>query len=409
MALTDSWLKAHHKKPHEKTTEKADGEGLSVRVSPAGKIVFQMRYRVLGKSIRLDLGTYPLMPLKDARVEHQRLKAMWDKGYDPKVMKRVEAVSHSELMTNKQLYLEWHRLYATDNLLSADTLLRSFEMHVFPVLGDLPAGSTSAHTWMTVIEGLVAERPAVAERVFHLTKQVHKWACRRGLLAVKPLEDITSSELRITKTESGRALSDEEINLVWHSVDKSRALPSNKLFVKLCLVFGCRNGELRSCDPVTEMDFNTMLWTIPPEKNKVRKVVAKSIVRPILPEVLPLLREAMELSNSPRRLFTQYAGIAPLSNGSSLSLPYTVMDNAMKHFGITMQHWSMHDLRKTARTNFSTLTSVHVAEVMLGHTLKGMQGVYDRHLYIEEQTMAYRAWWNRLQEIVAVPPPTLYL
>jgi integrase len=197
--------------------------------------------------------------------------------------------------------------------------------------------------------------------------------------------------------------------LVWHSVDKSRALPSNKLFVKLCLVFGCRNGELRSCDPVTEMDFNTMLWTIPPEKNKVRKVVAKSIVRPILPEVLPLLREAMELSNSPRRLFTQYAGIAPLSNGSSLSLPYTVMDNAMKHFGITMQHWSMHDLRKTARTNFSTLTSVHVAEVMLGHTLKGMQGVYDRHLYIEEQTMAYRAWWNRLQEIVAVPPPTLYL
>ena len=29
----------------------------------------------------------------------------------------------------------------------------------------------------------------------------------------------------------------------------------------------------------------------------------------------------------------------------------------------------MHDLRNTARTNFSTLTDVHVAEVMLVHSL----------------------------------------
>ncbi len=54
--------------------------------------------------------------------------------------------------------------------------------------------------------------------------------------------------------------------------------------------------------------------------------------------------------------------------------------------------------------SFSTLTDVHVAEVMLGHSLKGMQGVYDRHLYLEEQTVAYKKWWDRIQEIVATPP-----
>lgn len=29
MALTDTWLKAHHKKPQEKAFEKADGDGLN--------------------------------------------------------------------------------------------------------------------------------------------------------------------------------------------------------------------------------------------------------------------------------------------------------------------------------------------------------------------------------------------
>ena len=57
--------------------------------------------------------------------------------------------------------------------------------------------------------------------------------------------------------------------------------------------------------------------------------------------------------------------------------------------------------------NFSIIAhipDVHVAEVMLGHSLKGMQGVYDRHLYLEEQAAAYKKRWDRIQEIVATPP-----
>ncbi len=38
MAITDSWLKANHKKEHAKVTVKLDRNGLSVRVSPKGKI-----------------------------------------------------------------------------------------------------------------------------------------------------------------------------------------------------------------------------------------------------------------------------------------------------------------------------------------------------------------------------------
>ncbi|EPJ49180.1 MAG: integrase family protein [Osedax symbiont Rs2] len=40
---------------------------MSVKIIPKGKITFQIRYRLDGKAKRGDLGTYPLLSLKDAR------------------------------------------------------------------------------------------------------------------------------------------------------------------------------------------------------------------------------------------------------------------------------------------------------------------------------------------------------
>jgi len=44
MALSVSWLDARLNKEAKETVVKADRDGLSARVSPKGKIVFQFRY-----------------------------------------------------------------------------------------------------------------------------------------------------------------------------------------------------------------------------------------------------------------------------------------------------------------------------------------------------------------------------
>lgn len=75
MALTDTWLKANHGKERAALEERSDRDGLGVRITPNGKITYQLRYRYDGAAKRLDLGTYPLLPLKQARGEAQRLKA----------------------------------------------------------------------------------------------------------------------------------------------------------------------------------------------------------------------------------------------------------------------------------------------------------------------------------------------
>ena len=50
MALTEVWLKANNGKARDKVEEIADRDSMSVRVSPKGKIVFQLRYRFAGKA-----------------------------------------------------------------------------------------------------------------------------------------------------------------------------------------------------------------------------------------------------------------------------------------------------------------------------------------------------------------------
>jgi len=90
MALTEAWLKSKHRKLCEKSEEKTDRDGMRVRVSPKGKITFQMRFRYEGKAARMDLGTYPLISLKEAREKALEMRAKLEQGYDPRIVKKIE-------------------------------------------------------------------------------------------------------------------------------------------------------------------------------------------------------------------------------------------------------------------------------------------------------------------------------
>ncbi len=65
----------------------------------------------------------------------------------------------------------------------------------------------------------------------------------------------------------------------------------------------------------------------------------------------------------------------------------------------------MHDLRRSARSRFSMITSFHVAEIMLGHAVGSpVARVYDHYDYLEEQAEAYEAWCEMLFNLVDETP-----
>jgi len=400
VALSDSWLKANIGKKRASRIERTDRDGLSVRVTPQGKIIFQLRYRYIGKLVRLDIGTYPLMVLKDARSESQRLKAKLEQGHDPRVVKLLEKQAIATADSLEDLFRQWYESYCKQNKKGHHEILRSFELYVFPRLGKLPAEEVTIHEWLALLEARAKETPGIAERILTNAKQLLKWAVRRRLISSNPISDINAvQDLNVKKGVGTRSLNDEEIKLTWLAVEKSRMSHKNKLFLKLCLFFGCRNGELRVSEK-HHFDFDKAVWTVPIENHKLGKLTKKPLLRPIIHEVMPLIEEAFLLSTKSSYVFTNKGADEVMGVGAPLSLPYGIMQYLRRHEKYEMEHWSVHDLRKTARTNFSTLTDPHIAEIMLGHKLPGQWQVYDHYDYLKEQRKAYSKWWVRLMELV---------
>lgn len=94
---------------------RGDREGLGVRITPRGKITFQLRYRFGGKPKRLDLGSYPLMSLKGARAEAQRLRARHERGHDPQIVRVLEKQAIIKADSIESLFRQWYEAYCTKN------------------------------------------------------------------------------------------------------------------------------------------------------------------------------------------------------------------------------------------------------------------------------------------------------
>ena len=66
--------------------------------------------------------------------------------------------------------------------------------------------------------------------------------------------------------------------------------------------------------------------------------------------------------------------------------------------------WVLHDLRRTARSLMSRAqVRPDIAERVLGHVIKGVEGVYDRHSYAEEKAHALKALAGLIERIVNPP------
>lgn len=400
MALSDRWLKANLGKERDRVEEFKDRDNMAARFSVKGKITFQMRYRYDGQHHRLDLGSYPKMSLKEARDELDRFRKELERGHNPKIVKRLEKQAIVGAASLQSIFEQWYDSYCKKNKKGHYEIKRSFELYVLPVLGKLPAEKITLHQWLELLEEQAEKRPGIADRLLTNTKQLLKWAVKRKLIPTNVLAEINAKEdLQIKKVAGSRSLSDEEVKLVWLAINESRMSAKNKLYVKLCLIFGCRNGELRLSGK-EHFDLEEMVWTIPPENHKLGQSSGKPLLRPIIDEVKPLIEEVMALNAKSSYMFNNSGTTDPMGQGAPLALPYNLMQWLRRHKDYEMKHWSIHDLRKTARTNLSSLTEPHIAEIMLGHRLPGSWQVYDHYDYLPEQKQAYQAWWDRLQELV---------
>jgi integrase len=63
-----------------------------------------------------------------------------------------------------------------------------------------------------------------------------------------------------------------------------------------------------------------------------------------------------------------------------------------------MENFTIHDLRRTARTHLAALgVDPHIAERCLNHKIEGVEGIYNRHDYFPERRGALVKWAGFLE------------
>ncbi len=396
MSISDSYLKSCLGRERDKIEEKADRDGLWVRVSKKGSVTFFYRFRFLGKQDKMTIGSYPEFSLKDARDEVAKWAAILARGENPRIRQSLDKEKINSKYTFEGIFREWYKVVCIHKE-SAGQVLRTFELHIFPKLGKYPADQLTLHNWLTVLDRLAEGYTEITRRVISNGKQCYSWAVKRQLLDSNPLSEMTGRDFGIKRKMGERTLDKKELAMVWRAIDDSLLMERNKILFKLSLLWACRVGELRKAEK-SHFDFEEGIWTVPWENHKTGRSSKKPIVRPIIKEMLPLINRAMEIAPG-RFVFSTYED-KPMCESFHMSISNNLVKFMLKAYNEQVPHFSIHDLRRTARTNFSEITAPHIAEIMLGHKLPGIWSVYDKYTYIDEMREAYSKWWARLMSIV---------
>jgi len=394
MAITALKLKSYLGKTRKSELVLNDEFGLSARISPKGKVSFQLRYNIKGKSKRYKIGNFPQMTLKQARekAEHDSLVAK--NGIDPQVEELLETKIKDP--TLKECIDFWVEEYATHNRdKPQDTY--NLIMSLIPstwlsVNVERMATKDWHNLYATVSEALNTGRGRTC--LIEL-RAIMRYCVRSGYCSNMSFDPLKPSDFCEKYVDRSRYFNPNELSLFWRELQSTRLTERNQLAIKLAMIYGCRIGEIASARK-ENIDLESRTWTIPREdlkggKNPNKDV--KPIKRPIPELVLPLFSRLFEISgNTPFLLENKNAIDRPVPPSTLSKLNISVSED----LGIK-KDWVLHDFRRTLATLLTDMgCPIYVTEKMLGHKMTGVLAVYNRSDLYNEMEYWYTVWVDKL-------------
>jgi integrase len=361
--------------------------GLVLRVSAKGVKTWCLFYTApkTAKRARATLGRYPQTSLSEARARAIEAKGRVDDGIDPR-----DAASGA--MTVSDLAASYLAKHVRPQLRTAKAVNRRFTKNVLPSIGGIALANVHKRDVNRVIDPIIARDCSTeGARVFQDLRAMFRWGVARGDLDYNPMEGMRTPSV---PTPRKRVLTEVEIRTLWNNLPPTlRRSSSCQRIIKLCLLTAQRVGEVSGISR-DELDLDVRVWTIPGSrtKNKHDHVV------PLSDAAIELIKEALE-DNPGIYLFPDGPGTGSLRpDGVSKTIT-----KAQARFGI--EHWTAHDLRRTAVTEMARLG---VAPVVLGHVINHRSvtkagvtlSAYSHYDYAKEKREALELWADRLGAIV---------
>ncbi len=374
---------------------KSDGDGLTFTLSAKGTASWVFRYRLGGKQRELTIGNYPTITLKKARELANEARTKVAQGIDVAREKQEQRIALAAAGTVKQLCDEYYERTVLGRVKRPDIIKGMLDNDLIPKLGRLRIAEVKPIDVDAMIRGIVDRGALImANRVLTTTKAVFDYAIRRHWIEQNPAAAFRRVDAGGEERARNRALSEDELILLMKALrEAGPVFNTYYLAVKLLLVTAVRLGELIEA-PWSEFDLEDEhpVWRLPASRVKTGKDMANRDFTIPLPVVaVEWLQEIKRTS-----VASEYVFPARRRMGKPTMSPAT-LNWAMGEVKHGLEHFTLHDLRRTARTHLARLgVAPHVAERCLNHKLPGINDTYDTHDYLGERRLALNAWADLL-------------
>jgi integrase len=389
--LTDvqlrAWIKAG--KP---IAGKSDGSGLTFTLSKANAAVWVFRYRFGGKPRELTLGRYPDISLEKARKLTTAHRANVDAGVDVARERQRNKVQAKLAQSVGELAEEWYLREIALRYKYPKVVRRILDNDIKPAIGNLPLREVEPRHADVVLRNIVERgAPTTANDALRLMRRMFAFGRKRRYLEHNPVADFALHDAGGTEQPRSRALSRDELKALFASMRRTPNLGrDNELTFKILLATCVRKGELVRARWAS-IDLDSGIWHLIGSKKGME------IDIPLAAPVVGWFRELQVFAAGseyvlPARLIVKRRAGRTIKSRFPHISPDT-LNVALKRVNHGLEHFTVHDMRRTARTRLADLgVSREVAERALNHKLRGVEGTYNRHDYFEERRHALTLW-----------------
>jgi integrase len=384
--LTNTQVK--QAKPKDKIYKLSDGDGLQLRIMPNGSKQWLLDYfkPYNKKRTSISLGSYPEVSLANARKKRVSAKELLAKDIDPKEYKddkhREQLLSASN--TFKSVATDWFAIKKTTVAeVTAKSLWRKFENHVFPKLGHRPIDKILAPEAIEALKPLAAKGnlETTGKIIGHLNN-VMNHAVNTGILHHNPLSGIRSA-FQTPKVTNMATIRPHELGQLMKDISYASIKLGTRCLIEWQLHTMTRPSESAKAK-WSEIDLENKLWVIPAERMKMRlehKV-------PLSPQAIEILLRLKPLSGDRTHLFPSYIDHHKHCNVESAN-------KALSRMGYK-NRLVAHGLRALASTTLNEQGhDSDVIEAALAHVDKNeVRRAYNRADYLERRRVLM-CWWSQ--------------
>jgi len=386
MPLTDRTIRTI--KPGLRASKHSDGGGLYLYVPATGSKLWRLGYRFHGKQKTLYIGGYPAISLADARARRDAAKQQIAKGIDPAEEVRREKIRQQFASGNTFSAIAEELIEKTTIEGKAPATLKKKRWFLELLRADLGRMVISEITATDIIAPLrrieLQGNYETARRVRAFASQVFRYAISTARANNDPTFGLRGALITPQVKHRTAILDPNEFGNLLRAIWSYGGQPTTTAALKLMALLYPRPGELRQAH-WSEFDLEQKIWTIPPERAKMRREQKK-----------PLNDASIRVLLALHQLTGQGALVFPAIGSRMKPISENTMNQALRRMGFDQSQQTAHGFRASASTmlNESGKWSSDAIEVELAHIdVNAVRRAYHRATYWEERSKMAE-WWG---------------